>query len=88
MGFSSLPHGTVITKSYVEMAQSWLDLVQKDMPRNDLIRRRELLLSSGFSLCSEEVFQIYRMHEWQKGARVTAVNGLKIHQLIHSQNIY
>lgn len=35
--------------SYVEITQSWLDLVPKDMPRNDLTRGRGLLLSSVFS---------------------------------------
>lgn len=77
MRFSLLSHRTVVVKSCVAVAQSWADLAQEKMLASGLIRGHELLLSC-VSLCSEEVFHLYEMHEWQKGVDGIA-NGLKIH---------
>lgn len=91
MGFPSLPHGTVV-KSYMEVAPSWVDLAEGEMPVKDLICVQNYSCPLSLSLCSEKVFQMYRVHEWQRGVSGTR-NGLKwtrssIHKILIEHSFF
>lgn len=64
---------------------AWANLAQEEMPASDLICKQGLLLSCILFL--EKVFHKYSQNEWLKEVS-ERVNGLKIHQVIHSQNSY